>query len=144
MATNDDERIVVVTYLHVSSHCYSAGRLRPNSHSCQSSLGISDLLVTDDDYPATCLCHCCKERLSTNRLVDGDRTLQVMPIREGRSHYSYSCDHPLRVLAFFGASKTLNAWAISDEHRAALIGCHFEGEQDKLVGALCQLTQKTS
>ncbi len=73
----------------------------------------------------------------------GDRILQVMPIREGRSHYSYACDHPLRILAFFGASKTLNAWAIGDEHRATLIGHHFDGDQEKLVGALYQLTQKT-
>ena len=43
------------------------------------------------------------------QLIDGDRTLQVMPMRAQRAHYSYSCDHPLRILSFFGASKTLNA-----------------------------------
>ena len=75
-------------------------------------------------------------------LVDGDRTLEVMPIRGGRSHYSYTCDHPLRLLAFFGASKSLNAWAIGDEHRTGLISHHFAGEQEKLVGSLCRLTRK--
>ncbi|SVE32471.1 uncharacterized protein METZ01_LOCUS485325, partial [marine metagenome] len=32
MASDDDECIFAVTCLHVSSHCYSAGRLRPDSH----------------------------------------------------------------------------------------------------------------
>jgi len=90
-----------------------------------------------------------EEALADNRtrcppalgLADEDRVLQVMPIRGGCSHYSYSCDHPLRVLAFFGASTSLNAWAIGDEHREDLVGCHFGGEQERLVGALCRLTQ---
>ena len=105
-------------------------------------------LLQSFDWESELVCY--EEALAEKRnrcppalgLVDDDRILQVMPIREGRSHYSYSCDHPLRVLSFFGASKTLNVWAIADEHRASLIGYHFEGEQDKLVGALCQLTQK--
>lgn len=75
-------------------------------------------------------------------LVDKDRTLQVLPISEGKSHYSYSCDHPVRWLALFGASKSINAWAISDEHRQNLIGLHFGGEQEQLVRTLSRLTKE--
>ena len=73
-------------------------------------------------------------------VVDNDRTLQVMPMDDGRSHYSYTCVHPLRLMAFFGASKTCNAWAIGDEHRAGVLAHHFAGEQAKLVRSLCHLT----
>ena len=75
-------------------------------------------------------------------LVERDRTLQVMPMRDGRSHYSYSCDHPLRIFAFFGATKTMNAWEVSDEHRERLIGFHFAGEEEQLVRALHELSAR--
>ncbi|HAO94461.1 MAG: hypothetical protein CMP26_07505 [Roseibacillus sp.] len=77
-------------------------------------------------------------------LIDGDRILQVMPARAGRAHYSYSCDHPLRLLAFLGASKTLSAWDIAPEYQSALIKDHFEGDQRKLVRTLIQLAPDDS
>ena len=73
------------------------------------------------------------------QLIDGDRILQVMPMRAGRAHYSYSCDHPLRLLAFLGASKTLSAWDVAPEYQSVLIKDHFEGDQRKLVRTLIQL-----
>jgi hypothetical protein len=77
------------------------------------------------------------------QLTDGNRVLQLMPMREERTHYSYSCDHPLRILAFLGASRTFNAWEIGDEHRASLVEMHFEGREEELVEALARLTSKT-
>lgn len=73
-------------------------------------------------------------------ILDNDRTLQVMPIHGGCSHYSYTCSHPLRVMAFFGASRTFNAWAIGDDHRTGILTHHFAGEQAKLVRSLSRLT----
>ena len=73
------------------------------------------------------------------QLIDADRTLQVMPMRARRAHYSYSCDHPLRILAFLGASKTLNAWDVGPEYHITLIKSHFERDQRKLVRMLIQL-----
>ncbi len=73
-------------------------------------------------------------------LVDNDRTLQVMPIHGSCSHYAYTCIHPLRLMAFFGASRTVNAWAIGDEHRAGILASHFAGEEAKLVRSLARLT----
>jgi len=78
------------------------------------------------------------------QLIDGDRILQVMPMRAGRTHYSYSCDHPLRLLAFLGASKTLSAWDVASEYQSALIKDHFEGDQRKLVRTLIQLAPDDS
>ena len=78
------------------------------------------------------------------QLIDGDRILQVMPVRAGRAHYSYSCDHPLRLLAFLGASKTLSAWDVAPEYQSALIKDHFEGDQRKLVRTLIQLAPDDS
>ncbi len=76
------------------------------------------------------------------QLTDGNRVLQLMPMRGDRTHYSYSCDHPLRILAFFGASRTFNAWNIGDEHRKSLVEMHFEGRQEELVEALSCLTSQ--
>ena len=78
------------------------------------------------------------------QLIDGDRVLQIMPVRAGRAHYSYSCDHPLRLLAFLGASKTLNAWDVGPEYQVALVQNHFEGDQRKLVRMLVELTSSDS
>lgn len=77
-------------------------------------------------------------------LAEDDRTLQVMPIHEGKSHYHYSCDHPTRLFSLFGASKSLNAWAISDDHRRGLLESHFTGEskQENLVHTLRRLSAK--
>ena len=77
------------------------------------------------------------------QLIDGDRILQVMPVRAGRAHYSYSCDHPLRILAFLGASKTLNVWDVGTEYQAALVQAHFDGDQRKLVSMLVKLSTET-
>ena len=68
--------------------------------------------------------------------VDGERLLHVMPIHEGKSHYHYSCAHPVRLFARFGASKTLNIWAVPDRHRHNLIALHYAGKQNELVRAL--------
>ncbi|MFP6882260.1 MAG: hypothetical protein VCA34_14995 [Roseibacillus sp.] len=76
--------------------------------------------------------------------VDDDRVLHVMPIHDGKSHYNYSCDHPVRLFSIFGASKSLNAWAIPDEHRQRIIGLHYAGEQEQLVRTLVQLSQDIS
>ena len=77
-------------------------------------------------------------------MVDRDRTLQVMPIHDRKSHYNYSCDHPVRLFNLFGASKNLNAWAISDDHRERLIGFHFAGDekQETLVHTLMKLSEE--
>lgn len=72
--------------------------------------------------------------------VDGDRLLHIMPIREGRSHYHYACDHPVRLFAIFGANKSLNAWAIPDRYRPELVGLHYDGRQADLVSRLAELT----
>ncbi len=77
------------------------------------------------------------------QLTDGIRVLQLMPMREERTHYSYSCDHPLRILAFLGASRTFNAWDIGDEHRVSLVEMHFEGREEELVGSLARLGSRT-
>ena len=77
------------------------------------------------------------------QLTDGGRVLQLMPMREERTHYSYSCDHPLRILAFLGASRTFNAWDIGDEHRVSLVEMHFEGREEELVGSLARLGSRT-
>ena len=77
------------------------------------------------------------------QLTDGSRVLQLMPMREERTHYSYSCDHPLRILAFLGASRTFNAWDIGDEHRVSLVEMHFEGREEELVGSLARLGSRT-
>jgi hypothetical protein len=74
--------------------------------------------------------------------VDGGRTLHVMPIHDGVSHYLYSCDHPVRLLAFFGAGKSLNAWAVPDAHRHELLALHYAGKQDELVRTLAKLNSK--
>lgn len=72
--------------------------------------------------------------------VDGDRVLHVMPIHEGRSHYHYSCDHPSRLFALFGACRKLDAWAINDEHRATLLQMHYDGKQEELLERLAELS----
>ena len=68
--------------------------------------------------------------------VDGDRTLHVMPIHDGKSHYHYSCDHPVRLFALFGGSKQLNIWEVPDQHRHHLVTLHYAGKQNELVRAL--------
>lgn len=70
--------------------------------------------------------------------VDGDRTLHVMPIHDDKSHYHYSCNHPVRLLATFGASRQFNVWAVPNRHRHRLIGLHYAGKQDELVRALLE------
>ena len=77
------------------------------------------------------------------QLIVEDQILKVMPVRAGRAHYSYSCDHPLRLLAFLGASKTLNVWDVAPEHQTTLIQYHFKGDQRKLVSMLIQLASET-
>lgn len=74
--------------------------------------------------------------------VDRDRVLHVMPIHDGQSHYHYSCDHPSRLFALFGACRKLDAWAIPNEHRAALIRLHYDGHQDELLEQLADLSQQ--
>jgi hypothetical protein len=71
--------------------------------------------------------------------VDGNRTLHVMPIGENRSHYHYSCDHPMKLFAIFGATRSLNVWAIPDRHRATLLALHYAGQENDLVRLLGEL-----
>ena len=84
-----------------------------------------------------------RERCPPGRgFVDGTRILHVMPIHDGRSHYHYSSDHPVRLFSFFGANKTLDVWDVPDRHRPELIGLHYDQEQSKLVQRLLELGKR--
>jgi hypothetical protein len=68
--------------------------------------------------------------------VDAGRTLHIMPVHGGRSHYHYSSDHPVRLFALFGANRSLNVWNIPDQHRANLLSLHYDRHEQDLVRSL--------
>ena len=45
----------------------------------------------------------------------------------------------MRLFAFFGASKSVNVWAIPDAHRRELISLHYDGQEEELVRSLLRL-----
>ena len=71
--------------------------------------------------------------------VDGDRVLHIMPVRDGKSHVHYTCDHTARLFALFGATRKLQAWEVPNKRLHILVDLHYAGAQDDLIEALEEL-----